>query len=300
MNDKQEVTMVVGSLDTLNSNGRIYQNGAEIKNVGITAGIPHTTVEHPSEPPEFNRISRGLNDLYTFNSLYGSMGSGMRIGVDFKEALGKLATQVDYDSYIITNEHLEEVCEKFFKCKPDPKTGKLSKEQVIGICRPWLYLSENTQAIPEDGYTVLELSSFIDRSTGSDTEAHLSMENEFVFKHGQFEYTKGDELAAKHRKLYKTTDRRISNYMGNPLRVILDSIPDHPMMNKDLIIMGTDLHMRSLNVPTMFTDMEGWGIKYRDELEDQPVTVRGNSRQKVIDNGKGVTWPEAKRRKGHR
>ncbi|UQT02777.1 hypothetical protein SUREIYA_01820 [Serratia phage vB_SmaM-Sureiya] len=34
--------------------------------------------------------------------------------------------------------------------------------------------------------------------------------------------------------------------------------------------------------------------------DDRPMTVRGNSRQKLVDNGKGKSWPEARTRKGRK
>lgn len=34
--------------------------------------------------------------------------------------------------------------------------------------------------------------------------------------------------------------------------------------------------------------------------DDRPVTVRGNGRQKLVDNGKGKSWPEARTRKGRK
>lgn len=40
-------------------------------------------------------------------------------------------------------------------------------------------------------------------------------------------------------------------------------------------------------------------LHYANETNHIPETVRGNSRQKLIDNGK-ATWPAAKTRKGHR
>lgn len=50
----------------------------------------------------------------------------------------------------------------------------------------------------------------------------------------------------------------------------------------------------------LFSDFEGYGMKYRQfpEKEASP-TVRTNGRQKLVDNGK-CTWPSAKQRKGHR
>lgn len=38
-------------------------------------------------------------------------------------------------------------------------------------------------------------------------------------------------------------------------------------------------------------------VKFED---DAPMTVRGNSRQKLVDNGKGKSWPEARTRKGRK
>lgn len=34
--------------------------------------------------------------------------------------------------------------------------------------------------------------------------------------------------------------------------------------------------------------------------DDRPLTVRGNGRQKLVDNGKGKMWPEARTRKGRK
>lgn len=34
--------------------------------------------------------------------------------------------------------------------------------------------------------------------------------------------------------------------------------------------------------------------------DDRPMTVRGNGRQKLVDNGKGKSWPEARTRKGRK
>lgn len=48
------------------------------------------------------------------------------------------------------------------------------------------------------------------------------------------------------------------------------------------------------------TDMEGYGRHYFPVKEkENPPTVRTNSRQKLVDNGKRQ-WPGAKQRKGHR
>lgn len=50
---------------------------------------------------------------------------------------------------------------------------------------------------------------------------------------------------------------------------------------------------------TRFSDMEGGGRVYYEQLKEQPLTIKGNSRQLIVDNGKHQ-WPAAKTRKGHR
>lgn len=44
----------------------------------------------------------------------------------------------------------------------------------------------------------------------------------------------------------------------------------------------------------------GFIAKCEQFEDDRPMTVRGNGRQKLVDNGKGKMWPEARTRKGRK
>lgn len=97
--------------------------------------------------------------------------------------------------------------------------------------------------------------------------------------------------------------RRLKESMAASVIQILniDSLPDGDINNG--IMNSTAIVMRVISTGMAlgtYTDMEGHGQIPRTENEKETTqTVKTNSRQKIVDNGKHK-WPAAKTRKGHR
>lgn len=255
---------------------------------------------------------------YAFNSRYGSMGSGNTLFRALTTSLSKNLERADVDSWIITAESCKKAIKEVLHYDLVDGYDNIPKEVIIGALRPYVWLDDRTDAIPENGYHILEFLEFLK---------------------GLFDIQQLREMDPIERKMLlnvRTGDPRQDSRMEFPYpgtltsdcKVVLgkrkvELDPSWAERFQEFYPEGNDQgtpasrvaivghggigrnalkqHLTNVAV-SVLSDMHiSYPFADVAEIEEgKPQTVKGNGRQVIIDNGNGKSWPAAKTRKGHR
>lgn len=205
--DTDFVKVVAFKTDVPNANGVVYP-----KEVVTKAMEKH--MQDRQEVKAGNPIvNRALEGGYTrdqvqmdfaFNSKYGSMGSGNVLYRELTKSLFANLEQCDNDSWMITGVACKATVKEIFDIELENGYDKIPKAVVIGAMRPYVWLDDRTNAIPEDGYSIMEFVEFLKGMLDIDQLREMDpVERKAMLNHRCGSYGAFSEIEAKY--LYPNT-----------------------------------------------------------------------------------------------
>ena len=257
---------------------------------------------------------------FAFNSKYGSMGSGNVLYRELTKSLFDNLVRADQDSWIITEGTCKAAVKEIFDIELENGYDKIPKAVVIGAMRPYVWLDDRTDVIPEDGYSVMEFVEFLkgmfdlDQLREMDPVERKGMLNHRTGCYGAF----GSQIESKY--LYPNTLTSECRVQGK--KILVD--PKWMEQYKELYPEGNDKGVeasrvaiigggRPIGMDVLKRHLTNVAVGVLSDIhisypfadvaeieEDRPQTVKGNGRQQIVDNGNGKCWPAARTRKGHR
>lgn len=332
--DNDFVKVVAFKTDIPNANGVVYPKEVVEKAMQarkeIKAGNP---IVNRALEGGFTRDQVQMD--YAFNSKYGSMGSGNTLYRELTKSLFDNLVKADQDSWIITEATCKAAVKEIFDIELENGYDKIPKAVVIGAMRPYVWLDDRTNVIPEDGYSVMEFVEFLKGMFDLDQLREMDpVERKGMLNHrsgsygawGEAKYLYPNTLTSEcrvqgkkilidpkwmeqYKELYP--EENIKGVEAGRVAIIGGGVPigaiGRAAIGNHLTERNSALHgamqKRILgHVGVMLSDMHiSYPFADVAEIEgDRPQTVKGNGRQLIVDNGNGKCWPAARTRKGHR
>lgn len=296
---------------------KAMENGISTINPEIK-GV-HLRGRKPIEEMEGGFTRQQMQLDYAFNSRYGSMGSGNTLFQALTTSLSKNLERADVDSWIITAESCKKAVKEILDYDLVDGYDNIPKEVIIGALRPYVWLDNRTDVIPEKGYNAMEFLEFlkgmfdIEQLREMDPIERKGLLNSRVGamcdKPGM-KRTGSNALTSECRLLADQTPSLRPDWFEEFQKHYPEGINKGSPVSRVAIIGGNHIgigqntlkqHLTNVAVGVL-SDMH---ISYpfgdiAEVEEDKPQTVKGNGRQLIVDNGNGKSWPAAKGRKGHR
>lgn len=258
-----DIKMNMSKLGTVNENGRVYPTIEELRQMKI-------------------------DDMITFNSRYGSMGSENKHpdeGFTVEEIL-------QWDDMFPEVEYSEQILGKY------QDSGYLTPVQAFSIDisvfvkdKGWLH-PRHWRYNYNTGIIVFLCHDLL---VGEKIIMNVSSRSSILARRYMSKFEREGIVGGIRRGIFNMLD---STTEACKTKICL--VGGHPI--------------RSNCWKEMLAEIKGVGIVSHNDIrynpgsivnceqfeDDRPLTVRGNGRQKLIDNGKGKMWPEARTRKGRK
>lgn len=317
--DNDFVKVVAFKTDVPNANGVVYPK--EVVEKAMQA-----RKEIKAGNPIVNRALEGgytrdqVQMDFAFNSKHGSMGSGNTLYRELTKSLFDNLVRADQDSWIITEATCKAAVKEIFDIELENGYDKIPKAVVIGAMRPYVWLDDRTNVIPEDGYSVMEFVEFLkgmldlDQLREMDPVERKAMLNHRTGCYGAF----GSQIESKY--LYPNTLTSECRVQGKKILVDPKWMEQYKELYPEENIKGVEASRvaiigsgRAIGMDVMKRHLTNVAVGVLSDMhisypfadvaeieEDRPQTVKGNGRQQIVDNGNGKCWPAARTRKGHR
>lgn len=258
-----EIKLDAGKLGEVNANGRVYPTHEELR-------------------------QKKIEDMITFNSRYGSMNSS-------EAALkGQLTVEqlLQWNDIFPEIEYSKEVEDLYMSWEYlTPIQACCSEISVFVEDKGWLH-PRHWRFNHKSGIIVFLCH---DRLVGEKITMNASTRSSMLVRKYMSKFDREGLVGGIRRGAMNIIDAT-TDACKTKVAIIGGGIGYAHISKKLAALNG--LQITGYKKEMMFNSAFIEGVHQFED--DRPMTVRGNGRQKLVDNGKGKSWPEARTRKGRK